>query len=403
MGKMLAGLALGFVALGANAQVNPDVMFADGVEDCRMDKDFDLDRLADCQEVLQYQTNPGIVDTDDDGFKDGDEVLGPIPAQGHPLLDLGSMGANPRKKTILLEIDWSGNDTTNGAYGDPCSLHDHRPTANEVQELIAAYANAPNVVASGALPGIQLIIDYGQGGAFTGGNEIAIPGGVIQDDLYGIFQTYKTANFAPNRRGYFHYMISAHQYTTFSQSSGYAEVFGDDIIVSLFCYAQSGKNQVTTMMHELGHNIGLDHGGDTRCNWKPNYNSIMNHKFQFPGIDKDCNPSPDLVYDYSVGDRITIDENHVNEHLGTCGFGWAIDWDTNNSLQADLKLNLNSYDQETGQCGGTNTVLSDYDDWGNVALKVLPAPLSGGGAEPPTDSVSCPPPPQPKPFVFGAK
>ena len=33
MGKMLAGLALGFVALGANAQVNPDVMFADGIED----------------------------------------------------------------------------------------------------------------------------------------------------------------------------------------------------------------------------------------------------------------------------------------------------------------------------------------------------------------------------------
>lgn len=58
MGIMLAGLLLGFVVFGAQAQVNPDVMFADGIEDCRIDKDFDTDRLTDCQEVLQYQTNP---------------------------------------------------------------------------------------------------------------------------------------------------------------------------------------------------------------------------------------------------------------------------------------------------------------------------------------------------------
>jgi hypothetical protein len=37
-------------------------------------------------------------------------------------------------------------------------------------------------------------------------------------------------------------------------------------------------------MHELGHNLGLHHGGgqedplnDARFNWKPNYHSVMNY------------------------------------------------------------------------------------------------------------------------------
>lgn len=314
MGKVLAGLALGLVAAGANAQTNPDVSFADGIEDCSMHLDADQDRLAGCQEVFGYQTDPVVTDTDtdDDGFDDGDEVLGPIPAQGQPLLDLRALGANPRKKTIFLEIDWA-DDASNNWNGASCTAHSHRPTAIEVQELIAAYSNAPVPTASSAQPGIQLIVDYGQGGPYAGGNVIAIPGGVIELDTSNLaYQSYKTENFAPNRRGYFHYMISTHQYTRFPQSSGYAEIGGDDIIVSLFCAAHEGKRQMST----------IDYGDPTK---------------------------------------------------------------------------------ELNDCGGTYTVLSDFADWTNINLKVLPVPISGGGAEPPTEGIGCPPLPPAQPFIFGAR
>ena len=40
-----------------------------------------------------------------------------------------------------------------------------------------------------------------------------------------------------------------------------------------------------TFMHELGHNLGLVHGGDEVCiNQKPNYVSVMNYTYQLNGI-----------------------------------------------------------------------------------------------------------------------
>ena len=38
-------------------------------------------------------------------------------------------------------------------------------------------------------------------------------------------------------------------------------------------------------MHELGHNLGLEHGGHDRVNCKPNYLSVMNYAFTNPNLD----------------------------------------------------------------------------------------------------------------------
>ena len=37
-------------------------------------------------------------------------------------------------------------------------------------------------------------------------------------------------------------------------------------------------------MHELGHNLGLRHGGDDNVHRKPNYLSVMNYSFQTTGM-----------------------------------------------------------------------------------------------------------------------
>lgn len=74
-------------------------------------------------------------------------------------------------------------------------------------------------------------------------------------------------------------------------SSGLSEFPGNDFMVTLGGWAPAGgdpNQQAGTFMHELGHNLGLSHGGDQqdptdhRYNWKPNYHSIMNYTWQFP-------------------------------------------------------------------------------------------------------------------------
>ena len=37
-------------------------------------------------------------------------------------------------------------------------------------------------------------------------------------------------------------------------------------------------------MHELGHNLGLEHGGTDNINFKPNYLSLMNYRYSYDGL-----------------------------------------------------------------------------------------------------------------------
>ena len=78
------------------------------------------------------------------------------------------------------------------------------------------------------------------------------------------------------------------------------------MIVSLQC-SNSTPNVSNTIVHELGHNLLLRHGGFENCNYKPNYNSVMNYQYQFPGVDTNCTPPGNGVLDYSIGDRITLE------------------------------------------------------------------------------------------------
>jgi hypothetical protein len=142
-----------------------------------------------------------------------------------------------------------------------CNAHSHRPTAATIASVTAAFNISPEPNPDGTIGG-NLISDYGQGGAFTGGNFINDADGVIAGGVSGgDFLNYKAANFAANRNGYFHYVLLPHRYNTNSSSSGQAEVAGDDLIVSLYC-ANSNQNVANTIMHEVGHNLFLLHGGN---------------------------------------------------------------------------------------------------------------------------------------------
>jgi hypothetical protein len=153
-------------------------------------------------------------------------------------------------------------------------------------------------------------------------------------------------------------------------------VFGDDMIVSLQCNAQRRDFVSQTIMHELGHNLGLRHGGwfDT-TNRKPNYNSVMNYRYQFPGVDNDCTPPGDGVMDFSYGDRPPLNEASLDESQGICGnppgpgWDWNDDGDTDDtSLQEDINTD------GSGAGDGSFEILEDHNDWLLMDLAVLPLP-----------------------------
>jgi hypothetical protein len=323
--------------------------------ECQPGADRDNDRLEDCIETgtgvfngpEDTGTDPNNPDTDGDSIRDGDEVLGTVAG-----LDLPALGANPLQKNILIEYDWIDD-------GNECNFHSHRPTQGVLDRVEAAFASAPVENPDGST-GITTIQDRGQGGAFSGGNLVQDTDGVLTGGVSGAeFRNHKATNFDPAREGYFHYTLLPHRYNTSSSSSGQAEQPGDDLIVSLYC-SITDKNVANTVMHEVGHNLNLRHGGFENCNYKPNYNSVMNYAFHFPGVDNDCTPRGDGVLDYSWGNRITLDENALEENDGTCGPGNPWDWNGNTFIESSISHDLNS---PNDSCVGAYQVLSDFDDW----------------------------------------
>lgn len=119
--------------------------------------------------------------------------------------------------------------------------------------------------------------------------------------------TYKNRYLPLARRQVFHYLVFANTQNNRGTggSSGVAELQGNDFMVTLGGWELSSQEgagfsgewlsaeenlrmliniQASTIMHELGHNLGLYHGGSKDENYKPNYLSIMNYAYQLSGL-----------------------------------------------------------------------------------------------------------------------
>jgi len=105
---------------------------------------------------------------------------------------------------------------------------------------------------------------------------------------------------------------------------GTAEMGGNDFSIdaveteaveSLFA-ADSSRVLNGLFMHELGHTLGLLHGGDDATVFSPNYPSIMNYMFNIPGLDSDDHAVADFPLDFSHGNLSTLNENSLFEFLG---------------------------------------------------------------------------------------
>lgn len=300
---------------------------------------------------------------------------------------------DPEYIDIFLEIDY---------------MEGHRPNEKALQNVIDAFANSP-ISNDNGTNGINLHIQIDDSDVLGHKNELK-PGGInhprafgtdqVKAVYYGTTTERSDSNWDPyirhEKKHAFHYGLFIHQQKANLDSSGYAEVFGNDLGVSLGSWSGmigSTDEQEGTLMHELGHNLNLYHGGASNdaINCKPNYISVMNYAYQFSDL------SSDRSLDFSkkalgttVNGSTSLVENNLDESKGVGSYypnseqkivfgptlplmlpetGGAIDWNQDgDSTDSGIIMNLNKLDDIGCTSTDSTETLSGYDDWNNLVF-----------------------------------
>jgi hypothetical protein len=184
--------------------------------------------------------------------------------------------------------------------------------------------------------------------------------------------------------------------TTSSSGIAYS---ASSFMVSMGAWSTPGgrnDQQAGTFMHELGHTLGLGHGGGDRINNKPNYYSLMNYTWQTPDAG-DVRMQASWRMDFSIGNYPALDESNLNEPAGLGGIAGRfvrvgpnipppagsppgtgpttrvvaqtgpIDWDNDGSATGASVAADANYDGISGQ------ILNDYNDWANLKYGIASA------------------------------
>jgi hypothetical protein len=270
--------------------------------------------------------------------------------------------ASPPVTDIYVEIDWMETDG-----------HSHRPSQCVIDKIIDTFAQEGyrmHIDVSNAVPHVDVL-------ALTGSPNAPV-------STSPEFIAIKSANFNHAGDSRYYYSLWCHLYSLQgvpTASSGIADLPGDDHIVSLGAFVNqigTPANQVGTLMHELGHNLGQRHGGENNAHYKPNYLSVMNYYYQLDGIgqglvDRGLAASSSGFNDfgYSHGDIDSLNEASLSEAIGI-GLGQAVDWNCNgNAMDIGVVrlLHDESPNPNPSWCAarqGSITTIHDFDNWSSI-------------------------------------
>ena len=380
-----------------------------------------------------YPTNPdgSAKDTDGDALLDCWED-GTLWTDGLPGIGYSGVYGNPTGRDVTLCVD-ANNANGFGAAGSAerateCAsvtvkdifveidyMQFHRPDAAAVTSVVTSFLNAP--FDAGA--GVRLHIQIGEQLAHktrialfpcTGPFNPADADSANFDQLKASFFGTPTERATPNGRNAkrlaYHYLIFAHNLAPIppavtNTSSGCAEVPGNDGVVTLgsFGGAVTGHTggvgtsvqQAGTLMHELGHNLNLRHGGFDNTNCKPNYPSVMNYSYQFPS------PVTTRPLDFSRQTLTTLTELALDEsvglvallpgepeYTGKIAFGppvgipakptvvtsstTGINWNRNTAVDAAVSQDINVLTSVGCAAfpGANGETLEGFNDWANL-------------------------------------
>lgn len=189
--------------------------------------------------------------------------------------------------------------TNSGTAGQSCS---NPPNQNNVQSY-PLLKKAFFGTASERNPGAQ--------GSFTCPNS-GVPPGTYQGNNYA-------ANCLTAKMQVFHYAMAVIFQAGNPNYSGWSERWGNDFLISLGNFQNGGDGNIdeqeASFMHELGHNLALDHGGSygDQNSCKPNYLSVMNYIYQFRQNADSCRP-----LDYSTTPLASLNQaNLADSNVGS--------------------------------------------------------------------------------------
>ncbi len=383
------------------------------------------------------------VDSDGDGIPDAWDG-GTVSLTGGRSINTATWGFTPTTKNLCVVENYMVGTAQNGTFYD----QEITPAANQL--IVNAFQQH----------GIHMVIFEGDAahsaglpGGYTGpyyGGQIGMTdplgnvnngafdwrGGNSHNPVRG-FEQIRAQNFVPTGLAQLcHYAVIAHSLGG-TTSTGSSRGFDGSDFVTALAIGDGGIGntwqQAGTVMHELGHNLGLHHGGavspsstgrlpgDIDTNHKPNYLSVMNYNYQFTGVlqntasanNQACTVGGTSMYctlDYSESALPPLDQSNLHETTGigassnyvmkhecsdsTSDTGFSnsvvlnaagpIDWN------CDSKIASSAVTADIDGDSRGPTTLNGYDDWDNLNFLVGTIGLgaTGTGAQGPEDDTS---------------
>jgi len=308
-------------------------------------------------------------DTDGDGLLDEWEKNGyDHDGDGKVDVPLHKMGANWKYKDIFIAYAWMEKG--------PSETKSHKPSSKVLNDVKKAFQKAPVKNPNGK-KGIKV--------------HFKNLGGVPHDEdlnpVWTQFDAIMDPLVSEAERVIYHRMLNGHGYNGGGSSGLSRGIPASDFIETLGKFPSNPGTRIEragTIMHELGHNLGLRHGGPDHVNYKPNHLSVMSYFNQLVGLRKNGK----ALLDYERYDLKNLDETALNEKKGldringdgpikkyavryysgnvaqqkNSGAHKNVDWNNNgNPKDNPVAENLNA-----GFDTVQNTLAARYPEWANI-------------------------------------